>query len=60
MVLVSVCVYWFGVNILEVCKLVVWVYLNLVLLLVVFGYGEVYGLGDGLWVWFVVDLECVN
>ena len=35
-------------------------YLNSVPLSAAPGYGEVHGLGDGLWVWFGADLNQVN
>lgn len=38
----------------------VWAYLNSVPLSAAPGYGEVHGLGDGLWVWFAADPERVN
>lgn len=60
MVLGSVCVYCDGEEILLVCYWIFVDYFNIVLFFVVFGYGEVNGLGDGLWVWFVVDFVEVN
>lgn len=55
MFLVSVCSYCEGLVNFVVCQDIVFIYFNLVLLLVVLGYGEVIGLVDGLWVWYGVD-----
>ncbi len=60
MVSASVRAYRLGANTLEARKLVVWAYLNSVPLSAAPGYGEVHGLGDGLWVWFAADPERVN
>lgn len=60
MVSASVRAYRLGGNTLEARKLVVWAYLNSVPLSAAPGYGEVHGLGDGLWVWFAADPERVN
>ncbi|MGL4830022.1 MAG: transglycosylase domain-containing protein [Vibrio sp.] len=60
MVSASVRAYRLGANTLEARKLVVWAYLNSVPLSAAPGYGEVHGLGDGLWVWFAADPDRVN
>ncbi len=60
MVSASVRAYRLGPETLEARKLVAWAYLNSVPLSAAPGYGEVHGLGDGLWVWFGADPERVN
>ncbi|MCX9563372.1 penicillin-binding protein, partial [Vibrio cholerae] len=60
MVSASVRAYRLGPNTLEARKLVVWAYLNSVPLSAAPGYGEVHGLGDGLWVWFAADPDRVS
>ncbi|MGL5947787.1 MAG: transglycosylase domain-containing protein [Aeromonas sp.] len=56
----SVRAYRLGPETLEARKLVAWAYLNSVPLSAAPGYGEVHGLGDGLWVWFGADVNEVN
>ncbi|MGL6172511.1 MAG: transglycosylase domain-containing protein [Vibrio sp.] len=60
MVSASVRAYRLGPDTLEARQLVVWAYLNSVPLSAAPGYGEVHGLGDGLWVWFAADPQRVN
>ncbi|MBZ6072449.1 transglycosylase domain-containing protein [Aeromonas schubertii] len=60
MVSASVRAYRLGPETLEARKLVAWAYLNSVPLSAAPGYGEVHGLGDGLWVWFGADPARVN
>lgn len=60
MVSASVRSYHLGPNTLAARKLVVWAYLNSVPLSAAPGYGEVHGVGDGLWVWFGADVAEVN
>lgn len=56
----SVRAYRLGPETLEARKLVAWAYLNSVPLSAAPGYGEVHGLGDGLWVWFGANVDDVN
>lgn len=56
----SVRAYRLGPETLEARKLVAWAYLNSVPLSAAPGYGEVHGLGDGLWVWFGANFAEVN
>ncbi|MGL5302348.1 MAG: transglycosylase domain-containing protein [Aeromonas sp.] len=56
----SVRAYRLGPQTLEARKLVAWAYLNSVPLSAAPGYGEVHGLGDGLWVWFGANVDEVN
>ena len=56
----SVRAYRLGPETLEARKLVAWAYLNSVPLSAAPGYGEVHGLGDGLWVWFGANVDEVN
>lgn len=60
MVSASVRAYRLGPETLEARKLVAWAYLNSVPLSAAPGYGEVHGLGDGLWVWFGANVDEVN
>ncbi|MFM5659338.1 transglycosylase domain-containing protein [Aeromonas veronii] len=60
MVSASVRAYRLGPETLEARKLVAWAYLNSVPLSAAPGYGEVHGLGDGLWVWFGANVDDVN
>ncbi|QFI55962.1 transglycosylase domain-containing protein [Aeromonas simiae] len=60
MISASIRAYRLGPETLEARKLVAWAYLNSVPLSAAPGYGEVHGLGDGLWVWFGADFERVN
>ena len=60
MISASVRAYRHGPDTLEARKLVVWAYLNSVPLSAAPGYGEVHGVGDGLWVWFGADVAEVN
>jgi membrane peptidoglycan carboxypeptidase len=60
MVSASVRAYRLGPETLAARQLVAWAYLNSVPLSAAPGYGEVHGLGDGLWVWFGADVEAVN
>ncbi|MHA6248211.1 transglycosylase domain-containing protein [Pontibacter sp. CAU 1760] len=56
----SVRVYQQGAKTLPARKNLVLTYVNTVPLSGAPGYGEVHGLGDGLWVWFNADLNNVN
>ncbi|PJG58784.1 transglycosylase domain-containing protein [Aeromonas cavernicola] len=56
----SVRAYRLGPETLAARKLVAWAYLNSVPLSAAPGYGEVHGLGDGLWVWFGANFDEVN
>ena len=56
----SVRAYLDGENTLPSRKGVVVTYLNTVPLAAVSGFGEVNGLGDGLWAWYGLDFERVN
>ncbi|MGL4249155.1 MAG: transglycosylase domain-containing protein [Aeromonas sp.] len=56
----SVRAYRLGPETLQARKLVAWAYLNSVPLSAAPGYGEVHGLGDGLWVWFGANVDDVN
>ncbi len=49
-----------GISTVEARRRIVCDYLNSIPLAAVPGYGEVYGLGDGLWAWFGADFEAVN
>ena len=60
MVSASVRAYRLGPETLEARKLVAWAYLGSVPLSAAPGYGEVHGLGDGLWVWFGANVDEVN
>ncbi len=60
MVSASVRAYHHGPETLAARKLVVWAYLNSVPLSAAPSYGEVHGIGDGLWVWFGANFQEVN
>ncbi|MFO6423607.1 transglycosylase domain-containing protein [Motilimonas sp. KMU-193] len=60
MVSASVRAYRHGPETLAARKLVVWAYLNSVPLSAAPSYGEVHGIGDGLWVWFSANFQEVN
>ncbi|WP_233070738.1 transglycosylase domain-containing protein [Motilimonas eburnea] len=60
MVSASVRAYYHGPQTLAARKLVVWAYLNSVPLSAAPSYGEVHGIGDGLWVWFGANFQEVN
>lgn len=52
--------YMYGRNTLETRKLITQHYINSIPLAALRGYGEVNGLGDGLWAWYGVEFEEVN
>lgn len=52
--------YMYGRNTLETRKLITQNYINSIPLAALRGYGEVNGLGDGLWAWYGVEFEEVN
>jgi membrane peptidoglycan carboxypeptidase len=52
--------YMYGRHTLETRKLIVQQYINSIPLAALRGYGEVNGLGDGLWAWYGVEFEEIN
>jgi membrane peptidoglycan carboxypeptidase len=52
--------YMYGRNTLETRKLILQQYINSIPLAALRGYGEVNGLGDGLWAWYGAEFEDVN
>jgi membrane peptidoglycan carboxypeptidase len=52
--------YMYGRNTLETRKLITQHYINSIPLAALRGYGEVNGLGDGLWAWYGAEFEDVN
>jgi membrane peptidoglycan carboxypeptidase len=56
----SVRAYLDGENTIEARRRIITDYLNSIPLAAIEGYGEVRGLGDGLWAWFGADFETVN
>jgi membrane peptidoglycan carboxypeptidase len=52
--------YMYGRNTLETRRLITMHYINSIPLAALRGYGEVNGLGDGLWAWYGADFEDVN
>jgi membrane peptidoglycan carboxypeptidase len=52
--------YMYGRNTIETRKLIVQQYINSIPLAALRGYGEVNGLGDGLWAWYGVEFEEIN
>jgi membrane peptidoglycan carboxypeptidase len=52
--------YMYGRDTLETRKMITQQYINSIPLAALRGYGEVNGLGDGLWAWYGVDFEEVN
>ncbi|MFN4895666.1 MAG: transglycosylase domain-containing protein [Pseudomonadota bacterium] len=52
--------YLYGRDTLETRKLITQHYINSIPLAALRGYGEVNGLGDGLWAWYGVEFEDVN
>ena len=60
MISASVRAYDGGLTTLAARRRIVTDYLNSMPLAAIAGYGEVYGLGDGVWAWFDADFELVN
>lgn len=60
MVSASLRAYMYGRNTLETRKHIVLQYINSIPLAALRGYGEVNGLGDGLWAWYGVEFDDVN
>jgi membrane peptidoglycan carboxypeptidase len=56
----SLRVYMYGRNTLETRKVIVQQYINSIPLAALRGYGEVNGLGDGLWAWYGTEFEDIN
>lgn len=56
----SVRAYMHGRNTLKTRKLILQQYINSIPLAALRGYGEVNGLGDGLWAWYGADFDEVN
>lgn len=52
--------YMYGRNTVETRKFIVQQYINSIPLAALRGYGEVNGLGDGLWAWYGVEFDEVN
>ncbi len=52
--------YLYGRETVETRKLIVLQYINSIPLAALRGYGEVNGLGDGLWAWYGADFEEIN
>lgn len=52
--------YMYGRNTLETRKFITQQYINSIPLAALRGYGEVNGLGDGLWAWYGVDFNEIN
>lgn len=52
--------YMYGRNTLETRKTITLNYINSIPLAALRGYGEVNGLGDGLWAWFGADFQDIN
>ncbi len=52
--------YFYGEKTLRARKKIVVDYINSIPLTAIPGYGEVIGLGDGLWAWFGMDFQTVN
>ncbi len=52
--------YMYGRNTLETRRLITMHYINSIPLAALRGYGEVNGLGDGLWAWYGVNFDDVN
>jgi len=60
MISASLRAYMYGRNTLDTRKHIVLQYVNSIPLAALRGYGEVNGLGDGLWAWYGVEFEEVN
>jgi membrane peptidoglycan carboxypeptidase len=60
MVTASIRAYRYGEETLASQRQIVLDYINSIPLAALPGYGEVYGLGDGLWAWYNADFEHVN
>jgi membrane peptidoglycan carboxypeptidase len=56
----SIHAYMYGEETLETRKLIVLQYINSIPLAALPGYGEVNGLGDGLWAWYGLDFDEIN
>ncbi len=56
----SIRAYLNGPDTLEARRMIVLSYLNSVPLAAARGYGEVHGIGDGLWIWYGADFDTVN
>ncbi len=60
MVSASLRAYMYGRNTLETRKIIVQQYINSIPLAALRGYGEVNGLGDGLWAWYGAEFDDIN